>query len=155
MKKRERWGASIAVVVLCLCFGSMEGCHPHIDPSEREVDEGICTEEGGAVRAAAEKAEDKAAMELPDKAEDKAAMELPDKAAGEAVEDTTGGADGETFDIDFTIRESPVDTERYDAQTDRIYKEAFLKAITDQVPIELSTGHTARHTMGVDNARSQ
>ena len=61
MKKRERWGASIAVVVLCLCFGSMEGCHPHIDPSEREVDEGICTEEGGAVRAAAEKAEDKAA----------------------------------------------------------------------------------------------
>ena len=147
MKKRERWGASIAVVVLCLCFGSMEGCHPHIDPSEREVDEGICTEEGGAVRAAAEKAEDKAAMELPDKAEDKAAMELPDKAAGEAVEDTTGGTDGETFDIDFTIRESPVDTERYDAQTDRIYKEAFLKAITDQVPIELSTGHTAFYRM--------
>ena len=35
----------------------------------------------------------------------------------------------------LTVRESPVDTVRYDAQTDRIYKEAFLKAITGQAPI--------------------
>ena len=123
MKKRVIWGASIAVAALCLCFGSMEGCHPYIDPSENGIDERICTDEGGAVR------------ETAGETEDKISGEIPDKTAGEDVDDTTGGADGETVDIDFTIRESPVDTARYDAQTDRVYKEAFLKAITGQAPI--------------------
>ncbi len=123
MKKRVIWGASIAVAALCLCFGSMEGCHPYIDPSENGIDERICTDEGGAVR------------ETAGETDDKATRGIPDKTAGEDVDDTTGGADGETVDIDFTIRESPVDTARYDAQTDRIYKEALLKAITGQSPI--------------------
>ena len=35
----------------------------------------------------------------------------------------------------LTVRESPVDTVRYDVQTDQVYKGAFLKAITDQAPI--------------------
>ena len=110
MKKRVIWGASIAVAALCLCFGSMEGCHPYIDPSENGIDERICTDEGGAVR------------ETAGETEDKISGEIPDKTAGEDVDDTTGGADGETVDIDFTIREAPVDTARYDAQTDRVYK---------------------------------
>ncbi len=37
--------------------------------------------------------------------------------------------------MDFTIQKSPVDRERYDQRTDRVYKEAFLKAVTNQIPI--------------------
>lgn len=37
--------------------------------------------------------------------------------------------------MDFTIQESPVDMARYDKQTDQRYKEAFLKAVTNQIPI--------------------
>ena len=42
--------------------------------------------------------------------------------------------------MDFTIRESPVDRERYDLETDRVYKEAFLKAVTNQIPIHRRDG---------------
>ncbi len=37
--------------------------------------------------------------------------------------------------IDFGNREYPIDDNRYDAQTDKIYKEAFREAVTNQVPI--------------------
>lgn len=37
--------------------------------------------------------------------------------------------------ISFTIHESPVDLGRYDFQTDRIYKNAFFNAVTNQIPI--------------------
>ena len=66
---------------------------------------------------------------------DKTAGEVGDTTAGGVLGTETRGADGELPDIDFTIQESPVDTERYDARTDRAYKEAFLKAITGQAPI--------------------
>ena len=42
--------------------------------------------------------------------------------------------------MDFTIQESPVDRERYDLETDRVYKEAFLKAVTNQIPIHRRDG---------------
>lgn len=38
--------------------------------------------------------------------------------------------------IDFTIREYPINTELYDSETDLIYKEAFLNAITNKAPIK-------------------
>ncbi|MCI8949881.1 MAG: hypothetical protein HFG49_07525 [Lachnospiraceae bacterium] len=36
---------------------------------------------------------------------------------------------------DFSIREYPIDESRYDLQTDSQYKEAFRKAVTNQIPI--------------------
>ncbi len=41
--------------------------------------------------------------------------------------------------MDFTIQESPVDRERY-APMDQAYKEAFLKAVTNQIPIHRRDG---------------
>lgn len=38
-------------------------------------------------------------------------------------------------DINFSIYENPVDKERYDSQTDRVYKDAFRKAVTNQITI--------------------
>lgn len=43
-------------------------------------------------------------------------------------------------EIDFSIRERPIDTVRYDALTDQIYKSAFLKAVTNQIPIQNQDG---------------
>lgn len=37
--------------------------------------------------------------------------------------------------VDFTVQDSPVDMERYDEQTDRVYKEVFWKAVTNQIPV--------------------
>lgn len=39
-------------------------------------------------------------------------------------------------DIDFNIKESPIDKDQYNSQTDRIYKTAFLNALTNQIPIQ-------------------
>lgn len=51
------------------------------------------------------------------------------------VEETLESAGIQVADLGLTIRESPVDTDRYDVRTDRIYKDAFLKAITGQTSI--------------------
>ena len=51
------------------------------------------------------------------------------------VEETLESAGIQVADLDLTIRESPVDTDRYDVRTDRIYKDAFLKAIIGQTSI--------------------
>lgn len=37
--------------------------------------------------------------------------------------------------LDFSVREAPVNTAQYDAGIDRNYKTAFLKAVTNQIPI--------------------
>ena len=42
--------------------------------------------------------------------------------------------------MDFTIRESPVDRESYYLETDRVYKEDILKAVTNQIPIHRRDG---------------
>lgn len=39
-------------------------------------------------------------------------------------------------DIDFNVKESPIDKDQYNSQTDMIYKTAFLKALTNQIPIQ-------------------
>ncbi len=115
MKKRRIWGPSIAVAISFLCLGSVEGCHVHGEPSGHQVEGEAGTDDGRAVGEAAGK-----------------------DARGD-LDQATGGdldqATGEGVDIDFTVRAYPVDTERYDAHTDRIYKEAFLKVIIDQAPI--------------------
>ena len=139
MDTRMIWRTSIAVAALCLCFGTMEGCHLHVEPSEQEADGGVCTDGGGGDGAIEEGTGDKSTGKVGDKGigkgGDKTAGEVGDTTAGGVLGTETRGADGELPDIDFTIQESPVDTERYDARTDRAYKEAFLKAITGQAPI--------------------
>ena len=61
------------------------------------------------------------------------------KATERTIERTTEKTTAETIrqarTMDFTIQESPVDMARYDKQTDQRYKEAFLKAVTNQIPI--------------------
>lgn len=57
------------------------------------------------------------------------------KTAEETTEETTEETIRQARTIDFTIQESPVDMARYDEQTDQRYKEAFLKAVTNQIPI--------------------
>lgn len=94
---------------MCLSIGGMEGCHPHVEPSDPGTDQILC----------------------PDKTIERIAGENIDEATGKVADEITG----EIVDIDLIIRESPVDTECYDIETDRIYKEAFLKALTDQAPI--------------------
>ena len=69
----------------------------------------------------------------------KPAGEPGEENAGEPGKETTEQTTEETIrqarTIDFTIQESPVDMARYDKQTDQRYKEAFLKAVTNQIPI--------------------
>ncbi len=109
---RKTWGAVIAAAAVCLCGVLMEGCRPGVELSDPGADEGICADEG------------------------RAAGEGADENTDENMDENTG----EAPDIELTIRESPVDTERYDIRTDRIYKEAFLKAITGQAPIRYREG---------------
>ena len=59
----------------------------------------------------------------------------PQKTQEEATEKTTAETIRQAKSMDFTIQESPVDMARYDKQTDQRYKEAFLKAVTNQIPI--------------------
>lgn len=42
--------------------------------------------------------------------------------------------------IDFTIKEYPIDTEVYTEETDREYKEVFLKVLLNQIPIQYEDG---------------
>ncbi|MCM1536366.1 MAG: hypothetical protein NC126_10635 [Clostridium sp.] len=37
--------------------------------------------------------------------------------------------------IDYTVKEFPIDTEKYDAQTDKQYKDAYYKALSSQTPV--------------------
>ncbi len=98
---------------MCLSIGGVEGCHPHVEPSDPGTDQILC----------------------PDKTIERTAGENIDETTGKAADEITGEITGEMVGIDLIIRESPVDTECYDIETDRIYKEAFLKALTDQAPI--------------------
>jgi len=46
-------------------------------------------------------------------------------------------------EIDFTIRTYPINTEKYTAETETIFKETYLKAINNTIPIKrLDTGET-------------
>lgn len=40
-----------------------------------------------------------------------------------------------SIQIDYTVKESPLDASKYDAQTDKIYKDAYYKAVSSQVPV--------------------
>lgn len=45
------------------------------------------------------------------------------------------------LETDYTFREYPIDEKRYTEPLDRIYKEAFLKVLTNQVPISKGYGY--------------
>lgn len=40
-----------------------------------------------------------------------------------------------SMQIDYTVKESPIDTIKYDIQTDRQYKDAYYKVVSNQIPV--------------------
>lgn len=69
------------------------------------------------------------------KATERTIERTTERTAVRTTEKTTAETIRQARTMDFTIQESPVDMARYDKQTDQRYKEAFLKAVTNQIPI--------------------
>lgn len=40
-----------------------------------------------------------------------------------------------SMQIDYTVKESPIDTIKYDVQTDKQYKDAYYKVVSNQIPL--------------------
>lgn len=71
---------------------------------------------------------------------DAASASMPFRGPAADHEDTVEEVCRNIREIGFAIQEHPIDTVQYDAQTDRIYKAAFLKAVTNQIPIQNQDG---------------
>ncbi len=45
-----------------------------------------------------------------------------------------------SMQIDYTVKEFPIDTIKYDVQTDKQYKDAYYKAVSNQIPVRQLKG---------------
>lgn len=71
---------------------------------------------------------------------DVTSVSIPFREPAAAYEDAVEEVCRNIKEIDFSIQEHPIDTIQYDSQTDRIYKSFFLKAVTNQIPIQSRDG---------------
>lgn len=55
---------------------------------------------------------------------------------GEGNQEKAGEVCQQIMEIDFSVREYPFDFEKYDENTDKAYKRAFYRTLTNQVPLE-------------------
>lgn len=96
-------------------------------------------EKGEAVQE--EKAREEAQKEAQKEAQEEAQKEAQEEAQKEAQKEKNGEEVAKEASrlakaVDFSVRESPVDQSRYDKETDKRYKQAFLAAVTNQMPIQ-------------------